>query len=132
MEGPVTTADWYTVLKSEYPQWHDEPGLRLSRARADIQALLREILPRQAILPRQGDEPRHPSRGELTRTLQAPLHVTYQSDERARTADDAVLAALFRKAERVMLPDETPYNLEHELQVFTGWLDRQPHRRPRS
>jgi len=52
-EGPVTMADWNAVLGAEYPQWCDDPGLahealyqRLSRARADIQALLQVILPR--------------------------------------------------------------------------------------
>jgi hypothetical protein len=55
-EGPVTMADWNAVLRSEYPQLWDEPGLahdalyqRLSRARADIQVLLRVILPRDLI-----------------------------------------------------------------------------------
>lgn len=53
-EGPVTMADWNEVLRSEYPQWCDEPGLahdaayqRLSRARRDVQLLLRAILPRE-------------------------------------------------------------------------------------
>jgi hypothetical protein len=53
-EGPVTMADWNEVLRSEYPQWCDEPGLahdaayqRLSRARADVQFLLQAILPRE-------------------------------------------------------------------------------------
>lgn len=53
LEGPVTTADWNAVLRSVNPQWCDEPGLahdamyqRLSRARADMQFLLRAILPR--------------------------------------------------------------------------------------
>ncbi len=52
-EGPVTPADWNAVLRSVYPQWCDEPGLapdamyqRLSRARGDVQLLLRAILPR--------------------------------------------------------------------------------------
>ena len=56
-EGPVTMADWNAVLQSEYPQLCDEPGLahdalyqRLSRARADIQLLLRVILPRDLIV----------------------------------------------------------------------------------
>ena len=55
-EGPVTTADWNAVLRSEYPQWCDEPGLahdamyqRLSRARADVKFLLRAILPRERL-----------------------------------------------------------------------------------
>jgi hypothetical protein len=53
-EGPVTMADWNVVLVSEYPQWCDEPGLareavhqRFSRARADIQSLLRAVVPRE-------------------------------------------------------------------------------------
>jgi hypothetical protein len=53
-EGPVTIADWNAVLRSQYPQWCDEPGLahdaayqRLSRARGDVQLLLRAILPRE-------------------------------------------------------------------------------------
>jgi len=55
-EGSVATADWNAVLRLEYPQLCDEPGLahdalyqRLSRARADIQSLLRVILPRDLI-----------------------------------------------------------------------------------
>lgn len=53
-EGPVTMADWNAVLRSQYPQWCDEPGLahdtmyqRLSRARGDVQSLLQTILPRE-------------------------------------------------------------------------------------
>jgi len=56
VEGPVTMADWNAVLRSEYPPWCDEPGLahdamyqRLSRARADVQVLLRAILPRERL-----------------------------------------------------------------------------------
>ena len=52
--GPVTTADWNAVLRSQCPQWCGEPGLasdamyqRLSRARADVKFLLRAILPRE-------------------------------------------------------------------------------------
>jgi len=55
-EGAVATADWNAVLRLEYPQLCDCPGLardalhqRLSRARADIQSLLRVILPRDLI-----------------------------------------------------------------------------------
>jgi hypothetical protein len=125
-EGPVTAADWNAVLRSEYPQWYDEPGLahealypRLSRARADVQLLLR------VILPLQGDEPHHLPGGRLTRTPQPPLRVIHPLDERVRTADDAALTALFLKAEQTTLPDEMPYNLEQELQIFTRWLDRQ-------
>jgi DNA-directed RNA polymerase specialized sigma24 family protein len=53
-EGPVTMPDWNAVLRSEYPQWCDEPGLahdamyqRLGRARADVKFLLRAIMPRE-------------------------------------------------------------------------------------
>ena len=53
LRGPVAMADWNAVLRSGYPQWCDEPGLphdalyqRLSRARGDVQWLLRAILPR--------------------------------------------------------------------------------------
>jgi hypothetical protein len=49
-------ADWNAVLQAGYPQWCDEPGLphdaiyqRLSRARADVQGLLRTILPRDGL-----------------------------------------------------------------------------------
>jgi DNA-directed RNA polymerase specialized sigma24 family protein len=125
-EGPVPAADWNAVLTSEYPQWFDESGLaydgqyrRLSRARADVRMLLR------AVLPLQGDEP-HPGPGAtLTRTRPAPHRVIHLPDGRVRTADDAVLTALFLKAEQAMLPEERPYNLEQELQMFTRWLDRQ-------
>jgi len=55
-DGPVTMADWNAVLRSEYPQWCDEPGLaheamyqRLSRARGDVHVLLRAILPRERL-----------------------------------------------------------------------------------
>jgi hypothetical protein len=51
--------------------------------------------------------------------------VIHPLDERVRTADDAALTALFLKAEQTTLPDEMPYNLEQELQIFTRWLDRQ-------
>jgi DNA-directed RNA polymerase specialized sigma24 family protein len=53
-EGPVATADWNAVLRLEYPQLCDDPGLardalhqRLSRARGDAQMLLQAILPRE-------------------------------------------------------------------------------------
>lgn len=56
LRGPVTMTDWNAALRSEYPQWCDEPELssdtayqRLSRARADVQLLLREILPRDMV-----------------------------------------------------------------------------------
>ena len=52
----MTSADWNAVLKSEYPQWCDEPALardaidqRLSRARGDVQSLLRAIFPRDEL-----------------------------------------------------------------------------------
>ena len=57
-EGHVTSADWNVVLKSEYPQWCDEPGLardaidqRLSRARGDVQSLLQAIFTRDELAP---------------------------------------------------------------------------------
>jgi hypothetical protein len=53
LEGYVTAGDWNAILKAAYPQWCDEPGLeldardqRLSRARHDVQALLRSVLSR--------------------------------------------------------------------------------------
>jgi DNA-directed RNA polymerase specialized sigma24 family protein len=53
LEGYVTPADWNAILKNTYPQWCDEPGLaraamdqRLSRARRDLQSLLRSVLSR--------------------------------------------------------------------------------------
>jgi hypothetical protein len=53
LEGYVTAPDWNAILKAAYPQWCDEPGLardardqRLSRARRDVQALLRSVLSR--------------------------------------------------------------------------------------
>ena len=55
-EGHVTSADWNAVLKSQYPQWCDEPALardaidqRLSRARGDVQLLLRAIFLRDEL-----------------------------------------------------------------------------------
>ena len=46
----VASADWNTILRVEYPQWWDEPGLdranfdkRLSRARSDVRDLLKRI-----------------------------------------------------------------------------------------
>lgn len=60
-EGPVTPADWNEVLRSVNPQWCDEPELahdamyqRLSRARADVQSLLRTILPGTGSRPEAG------------------------------------------------------------------------------
>jgi DNA-directed RNA polymerase specialized sigma24 family protein len=54
LEGYVTAADWNDILKAAYPQWCDEPGLprdardqRLSRARRDVQSLLRSVLSRE-------------------------------------------------------------------------------------
>lgn len=59
LEGPLTTEDWNTALRTGYPQWCDEPGLpsdavyqRLSRARADVQLLLRVIVPRDTVSSR--------------------------------------------------------------------------------
>jgi len=53
LEGYVTQADWSAILKRAYPQWCDEPGLareavdqRLSRARRDVQGLLRQMFSR--------------------------------------------------------------------------------------
>jgi hypothetical protein len=52
LEGYVVQADWNAVLRAAYPQWCDEPGLardasdkRLSRARHDVQDLLRALFP---------------------------------------------------------------------------------------
>lgn len=57
LEGYVTAADWNAILKTAYPQWCDEPGLaraaidqRLSRARHDVQFILRSILPRDQLV----------------------------------------------------------------------------------
>jgi hypothetical protein len=54
--GYVTAADWNAILKAAYPQWCDEPGLaraamdqRLSRARRDVQSLLRSVVSRDLI-----------------------------------------------------------------------------------
>jgi hypothetical protein len=56
VEGYVAQADWNAVLRAAYPQWCDEPGLardasdkRLSRARHDVQALLRAFFPRDEL-----------------------------------------------------------------------------------
>lgn len=56
LDGYVTTADWNSILKTTYPQWCDEPGLaratmdqRLSRARRDVQSLLRSLLSRDQL-----------------------------------------------------------------------------------
>lgn len=52
LEGYVAPADWNAALRAAYPQWCDEPGLardasdkRLSRARRDVQDLLRALFP---------------------------------------------------------------------------------------
>lgn len=52
LEGHVSSADWNAILKSEYPQWCNEPGLtrngfdqRISRSRRDVQDLLRQVAP---------------------------------------------------------------------------------------
>ena len=39
-----------------------------------------------------------------------------------RDPDDAVITALFVKAEQTVLPEEVPYDLDRGLQVFTAWL----------
>jgi DNA-directed RNA polymerase specialized sigma24 family protein len=56
LEGYVSAADWNAVLKAAYPQWCDEPGLvrdatdqRLSRARRDVQSLLRAVISRDEL-----------------------------------------------------------------------------------
>ena len=56
VEGYVTAADWNAILKAAYPQWCDQPDLardardqRLSRARRDVQSLLRSLLPRDQL-----------------------------------------------------------------------------------
>jgi hypothetical protein len=56
VEGYVTAPDWNAILKTAYPQWCDEPGLapdardqRLSRARRDVQQLLRTVLSRDEL-----------------------------------------------------------------------------------
>jgi DNA-directed RNA polymerase specialized sigma24 family protein len=56
LDGYVTAADWNAILKAAYPQWCDEPGLaratmdqRLSRARRDVQSLLRSLLSRDQL-----------------------------------------------------------------------------------
>ena len=56
VEGYVTAPDWNAILKTAYPQWCDEPGLapdtrdqRLSRARRDVQQLLRSVLSRDEL-----------------------------------------------------------------------------------
>lgn len=56
VEGYVTAPDWNAILKTAYPQWCDEPGLapdardqRLSRARRDVQQLLRSVLSREEL-----------------------------------------------------------------------------------
>ena len=56
LEGHVTAADWNAILKAAYPQWCDEPDLacdardqRLSRARRDVQSLLRSVLSRDQL-----------------------------------------------------------------------------------
>ena len=56
IDGYVTSADWNAILKSAYPQWCDAPGLpraamdqRLSRARRDVQSLLRSLITRDQL-----------------------------------------------------------------------------------
>jgi DNA-directed RNA polymerase specialized sigma24 family protein len=56
LDGDVTAADWNAILKAAYPQWCDAPGLartaidqRLSRARRDVQSLLRMVLSRDRL-----------------------------------------------------------------------------------
>jgi DNA-directed RNA polymerase specialized sigma24 family protein len=56
LDGYVSAADWNAILKAASPQWCDEPGLaratmdqRLSRARRDVQSLLRSLLSRDQL-----------------------------------------------------------------------------------
>jgi DNA-directed RNA polymerase specialized sigma24 family protein len=56
LAGHVVPADWNAALLSEYPQWYGERGLardaidqRLSRARRDVQMLLRKIVSRDEL-----------------------------------------------------------------------------------
>ena len=56
IDGCVTAADWNVILRAVYPAWCDEPGLaraaidqRLSRARRDVQSLLRSVISREQL-----------------------------------------------------------------------------------
>jgi DNA-directed RNA polymerase specialized sigma24 family protein len=56
LDGHVTAADWNAILKIASPGWCDDPGLaraamdqRLSRARRDVQSLLRTVLSRDQL-----------------------------------------------------------------------------------
>ena len=51
LQGPVSSADWNAVLRSESPEFCDEPGLtadtthqRLSRARSDVRLVLQMLV----------------------------------------------------------------------------------------
>jgi len=108
-EGVVDREDWTAILESAYPEWFAEPDVprhvaarRLQDARKDARTLLHALVQRE--------------------------HLIEPPNERARTADDAVLGALFLKAEQTLL-HEMPYNLEQGLQMFTEWLDHQPQSR---
>jgi Sigma-70 region 2 len=59
--GRVTTQDWNTALRSEYPEWFDQAGIacdaacqRLCRGRRDAKSLLRLVVPEDELKSRVG------------------------------------------------------------------------------
>jgi hypothetical protein len=125
IEGITDKDDWTAALESEYPEWFAGPdvtgdvkALRFQSARKDARELLDALAGRENV-------PRQVSHSGLAGSPRAPLYLVDPPDGRFRTADDAVLGALFRKAEQALLPHEMPYNLEQGLQMFIGWLDSQ-------
>ena len=57
LDGHVAQRDWNAILKAAYPQWCDDPAQargamdqRLSRARRDVQTLLRAVVPRDDLV----------------------------------------------------------------------------------
>jgi DNA-directed RNA polymerase specialized sigma24 family protein len=122
-EGNVDAEDWSAILKSEYPEWFDEPDAlghvsarRVQDARKDARTLFQALVQRE-------HEPRQPSRLGLIHSFPARPYLIEPLNERARTADDTILSALFLKAEQTLLPHEMSYNLEEGLQMFTEWLN---------
>ena len=112
------------AFRAGYPEWFDEAGcapanleLRLARARSDVRNLLLVTVESEvdvravydAVIAYAG--------------AQAAVQAKVQRDEQVRAADDAILGALFRGAEQILLAHEAPYNLERELELFTEWLD---------
>jgi hypothetical protein len=135
------------ALQAGYPEWFQEAGCtaagrdaRLARARSDLRNLLlavvqSEVDSRAAAGPGAGT-----AYGDARARVQAMQRdgllsaaevaflgpaLSQARDEQVEAIDDGLISALFRGADLVLLAHEAPYDLGRELDLFTGWLDRE-------